>query len=177
VARHTPPDTGRKEVVILGSAGQRIVTAGEIFCLAGMTAGLHASQKNDYPITVLQGHSVSELILSRVVIGYTGIEAPSVVIALAPEGVNRRRAVFARLREETLVIAAAGLDLPRCPARIVTVDFKAHKLRHNDWALAALAELARRHTVLSTPMLKAALEIRFQGKMLESALGVVEKMV
>ena len=63
-ARFQPPASGRQEVLILGSAGQRIVTAGEIFCLAGMTGGWHATLKNDYPITVLRGHSVSEMVLS-----------------------------------------------------------------------------------------------------------------
>mgnify|MGYP001822075594 FL=1 len=46
-ARQTAPGKGRQEVVIVGSAGQRIITAGEILCLAGATAGLHATQKND----------------------------------------------------------------------------------------------------------------------------------
>ena len=58
-ASFLPPEIGRQEVVLLGSAGQRIVTAGEILCISGITAGLFASQKNDYPITVLRGHSVS----------------------------------------------------------------------------------------------------------------------
>ena len=65
-----PPQTGRKEVVVLGSAGQRIITAGELLCLAGASAGCHATQKNDYPITVMRGHSVSEIILSDIEIEY-----------------------------------------------------------------------------------------------------------
>ena len=46
--KFTPLIDDRKGILILGSAGQRIITAGEILCLAGLTAGLHASQKNDY---------------------------------------------------------------------------------------------------------------------------------
>ncbi len=174
-AQFTPLETDRNEALILGSAGQRIVTAGEILCLAGITAGLHASQKNDYPITVLQGHSVSELILSEKEIGYTGIDAPSVVMALAPEGVNRRRAMFAHLPEKTLVIVAKGVDLPTSAARVVTVDFKAHKIRPQDWALSALGVLAGQKKVINAAMLTAALKIRFKGKVLEEALGLVER--
>lgn len=38
----TSPHSGRSEVVILGSAGQRIITAGELLCLAGARpAGMH----------------------------------------------------------------------------------------------------------------------------------------
>ena len=69
----------------------------ELLCLAGASAGCHASQKSDYPITVMKGYSVSEVILSDSKIDYTGIEKPSVVIALAPEGVNRRRKMLTTL--------------------------------------------------------------------------------
>ena len=78
----------RDDIVILGSAGMRIVTAGDIVCFAGMVAGLNASMKNDYNITVLRGQSVSELILSPDTIGYAGLETPSIVLALSDEGVQ-----------------------------------------------------------------------------------------
>jgi pyruvate/2-oxoacid:ferredoxin oxidoreductase beta subunit/Pyruvate/2-oxoacid:ferredoxin oxidoreductase gamma subunit len=171
-----PPQTGRQEVVILGSAGQRIITAGEILCLAGITAGQHASQKNDYPITVLRGHSVSELILSEEKIGYTGIETPCVVIALAQEGVNCRRAMFGHLPPETLVIRNKGVDIPSCAGKIIETDFKADKIKSHDWALAALVLLALRNMVISTDMLEAALKIRFKGKVLENVLTLVKRI-
>ncbi|MDM8542259.1 thiamine pyrophosphate-dependent enzyme [Desulfococcaceae bacterium HSG9] len=168
-----PDFSGRQEVVIMGSAGQRIITAGEILCLAGITAGQHASQKNDYPITVLRGHSVSELILSEEKIGYTGIETPCAVIALAQEGVNRRRAMFGHLPPETLVIKNKDVDIPSCAGKIVETDFKADRIKSQDWALAALALLAHRNMVISMDMLEAALKIRFKGKVLENVLTLV----
>ena len=172
--RFTPMQTERQEVVILGSAGQRIVTAGEILCLAGITAGLHACQKNDYPITVLRGHSVSELILSKEDIGYPGIENPSVVIALAHEGVNRRRSMFGHLPKETLLIKAKGIDLPDCDNDVIEIDFKAHRIKPQDLALASLALMALQNKVLSVEMLKAALGIRFKASVLEGSLALVE---
>ena len=63
-AKFHPPQPDRQEVILLGSAGQRIITAGEILCLAGLSAGLHATQKNEYNVTVLRGLSISEVILS-----------------------------------------------------------------------------------------------------------------
>ncbi len=168
--------SGRKEVVIMGSAGQRIITAGEILCLAGITAGQHASQKNDYPITVLRGHSVSELIISLEKIGYTGIETPCAVIALAQEGVNRRRNMFGNLPPETLVIKNLDVDIPSCAAKIIEIDFKAYKIKSHDQALAALALLARRNMVMSTDMLEAALNIRFKGKVLGKVLSLVKRV-
>lgn len=171
-----PPQTGRQEVVILGSAGQRIITAGELVCLAGASAGCHATQKNDYPITVMKGHSVSEVILSDVAVEYTGIEAPSVVIALAPEGVNRRKKMLAALSSQSVIIKAAGVELPDCQATVIEVDFKAHKIKPQDWALAALAVLAKQKKALTMDMLTAALKLRFKKPVFDMAISITEKI-
>ena len=170
------PQPGRQEVVILGSAGQRIITAGELLCLAGASAGCHATQKNDYPITVMRGHSVSEVILSDTDIEYTGIEDPSVVIALAPEGVNRRKKMLADLSPETVVIKAAGVDLSPSEAVVIDVDFKARKIKTQDWALAALAVLARQNKALTMDMLTAAMKLRFKKAVFDTAVAVIEKI-
>ncbi len=170
------PQTGRQEVVLLGRAGQRIITAGELLCLAGAAAGCHATQKNDYPITVMKGHSVSEIILSDSNIEYTGIEDPTVVIALATEGVNRRKKMLAALSPTCTVIKAAGVDLPGTRASVLDVDFKAQKIKPMDWALAALAVLAGRGQGLTEEMLTAALKLRFNPKVFEMALAVTEKI-
>ena len=174
--RHRPPSAERREVILLGRAGQRIVTAGELLCLAGATAGLHATQKNDYPITVLRGHSVSEVVLASEAIGFTGIDRPHVVIALAAEGVARRRRMLAGLPEETLILCAPDVALPETAATIVAIDFKPRRVKAPDWALAALGVLAQRGEVLNADMLRSALDLRFEGRVREAALAVVEKM-
>ena len=171
------PQSGRQEIVILGSAGQRIVTAGELLCLAGISAGLNATQKNDYPITVLRGHSVSELIISEDEIGYTGISSPSVVIALAQEGVERRKAMFSELGPDAVILKAAGVDLPQTPSKIVEIDFKADKIKSPDWAMASLAHLAQQNLVINSDMLKAALTYRFKGKVQEQAMALIKKVL
>ncbi len=168
--------SGRQAVIILGAAGQRVVTAGEILCLAGMTAGLNATQKNDYPITVLRGHSISELILSTDEIEFTGIEKPKVIIAIGPEGVSRRKSLFKSLDPETLVITAAGLELPETRARIIVTDFKLLSVKSQEMALASLAIMARMGSVITIDMLNRALEHRFAGKVLEASLLLVKRM-
>ncbi|MEJ2038254.1 MAG: thiamine pyrophosphate-dependent enzyme [Desulfosarcinaceae bacterium] len=173
-ARFRPPHKDRREVVLLGSAGQRILTAGEILCLAGATAGLNATQKNDYPITVMRGHSVSELILSGSEIEYTGMESPDAVLALAAEGVARRRKMFTGLSPETLVLKAAGLELPATQARVEEIDFKAARIKGPDWALAALARLAATKEIITEDMLDQALGLRFKSDVLEKARQVVQ---
>jgi 2-oxoglutarate/2-oxoacid ferredoxin oxidoreductase subunit beta len=172
-----PPQTGRREVVILGSAGQRIITAGELLCLAAATAGCHATQKNDYPITVMKGHSVSEVIMADSEIDYTGIEDPSIVIALAPEGVGRRRKMLETLSADCTVLKAAGVEIPPNEATVIEIDFKARRIKSPDWALAALAALAGRGHALSREMLTEALKIRFNAKVFALAQAVIEKVV
>ena len=172
-ARFSPPEPGRQEVVILGAAGGRVITAGELLGLAGLTAGLNVTQKNEYNITVLKGPSISELILSPEEIDYTGLNAPGAILALAPEGVERRRELFASLGSNSLVIRAADVDLPPSRARVETIDGRERGLKKADTALAALAVLAGMNRVLSLEMLKAALEIRFKGPALKEALNLV----
>jgi len=171
----TPLIDSDKGILILGSAGQRIITAGEILCLAGLTAGLHASQKNDYPITVLRGHSATDVILSPQKIAFSGIETPNVVLALGQEGVDRRKALFSSFSDETLIITDSRVTLPECRGNRLVLDFKTHKVKRQDMAMASLACLAKQQKLISMPMLKAALGIRFKGKALQGALALVQR--
>jgi hypothetical protein len=176
VPRREPPDRVRREVVLLGAAGQRVNTAGEILALAGLSAGLWVSRKNEYDVTVLRGPSICELILSPNRIEYNGSTAPDAVIALAEEGVKRRWDMMARLGGGTLLIAVPGLDLPDTAAPVHVVDFKSMGLARSDWALASIAWLARMGRVLSPEMLEDAVHHRFEGNSLEAALDVLERV-
>jgi len=171
-----PPNNDRQEVIILGNAGQRIVTAGEILCLAGLSAGLNATQKNDYPITVLRGHSISELVLSSEEIGFTGILNPDVIVALSQEGVNRRKNFFDTLDEETLILQVPEVKIPSCKARIMHIDLKAQGIKSQNRALAALAILAKLNKIINRKMLQSALKVRFKDQALSTSLDLVGRV-
>jgi 2-oxoglutarate ferredoxin oxidoreductase subunit beta len=174
--QYKAPQAGRQEVILLGSAGQRVITAGELLCIAGLTAGLNTTQKNEYNITVLRGPSISELILSPEEIDFTGIDSPTVMVALDQEGVDRRRNLFEHLTKDALIIQTNGVSLPASRARIHQVDFKNQGIRGMDWALASLAVMARLKVVIHFQMLEAALKARFKGKVLDSALDLVKQV-
>jgi len=174
-ARFDPPKPGRQEVVILGAAGQRILTAGEVLGIAGLTAGLNMTQKNEYNITVLRGLSICELILSPEEIDYTGITKPAAVIVLAPEGVLRRESLINQLDYNTVVIQAAGVAIPSTRARVISVNFKGKGIKKTDWALAALAFLSNMNHVLNSKMLDAAIKIRFKDRTLHAVKEIVAK--
>ena len=173
----TPPQQKEDGVLLLGAAGQRVVTAGELLCLAGMSAGMQTTLKNDYPITVLTGHSVSEVIVAPEPIDSTGLAQPSVVIVLAPEGVNRRKDVFASLPESAVILRAVPeLDLPQTRARIIDLGLKEQGLKSADFALGALAALAKLQRVINTDMLSAAIDIRFPEKIAQTSHTTVSKV-
>ena len=175
-ARFQAPGSQRQEIVLLGSAGQRIITAGEILCLAGLTAGLNTTQKNEYNITVLRGPSISELILSPEEIDYTGIESPGVIVALDQEGVDRRRDMFGSIDSKTLILQATGVEVPAAKARIHPIDLKSQKIKKPDWALASLGVLAKLNQVITSEMLAAALKIKFKGNTLDTALELIHQV-
>jgi 2-oxoglutarate/2-oxoacid ferredoxin oxidoreductase subunit beta len=125
---------------------------------------------------VLRGPSISELVLSPEAIGYTGMSRPAVVVALGPEGVARRRKIFETLTAESLVIQAAGVEVPAGLARIHRVDFKAQGFKPPDWALASLGVLSKLNVVIRPEMLEAALSARLKGEALAGALDTVRRV-
>jgi 2-oxoglutarate ferredoxin oxidoreductase subunit beta len=175
-AQFDPIERKRMDVVILGSAGQRIITAGEILCLAGLAAGFQTTQKNEYNITVLRGHSITEVILSPQAIGYTGIERPDVILALSQEGVDRRKRLFDSLDNSALILQAPGVSIPSCKAEILQTSFKSQKIKSTDWALAAIIVLAKMNRVIHLEMLKSALNYKFRNNILESSLDLLERV-
>jgi 2-oxoglutarate ferredoxin oxidoreductase subunit beta len=175
-AKFRPPLPSRQDVVILGRAGQRVIMAGEILCIAGLAAGLRVTQKNEYDITVLRGPSISELILSTEEIGYTGINRPNVVVAIGQEGADRRKALFDHLDGDSLVIQAQGVEIPPSRGRVLTYNFKGQGIKIQDWALASLSIMARVDKVISLEMLQSALKIILKEQYLAFALDLVGRL-
>jgi len=110
----------RLEVIIAGSAGEAIQSAGDMLSTAAITAGLSATKKGDYPITIGTGFSVAEVILSRQPIYYTGIDCPDIMIIISQDGLNK---VKSRIGPHTLIIADSKLGLKELP-NVINRDFK-----------------------------------------------------
>ncbi len=154
----------------------RIVTAGDLVCHAGLSAGMNVSIKNDYNITVLRGQSVSEILISSEKIGYTGITSPTVVLALSDEGVQQRKKIFAKLKPTTFVVKEKSVNIPETPANVVEVDYKELKIVKQDWALASLCVMAKKEKAINKAMLEVALKARFKAKAYTSSMEIVEKI-
>jgi pyruvate/2-oxoacid:ferredoxin oxidoreductase beta subunit len=114
-------------IILAGTAGERVQTAGRMLANAAMLCGLTATQKNDNPVTQGTGFSVSEVIIGPGEIHYTGIETPDVIVAVSPEGVKELIAsgLLARAGATTQVLADADVELPEIPATVRRLPFRA----------------------------------------------------
>ena len=106
-------------IVIAGSAGQKIRSTATLFAQAAMFCGLEATQKDDYPITVMTGHSLAELIFSRQRIEYTAIESPDYLLVISEDGLKSTHDQIQRLPETCIVYAEQSLGLPATKAKVV----------------------------------------------------------
>ncbi|MCK6545790.1 thiamine pyrophosphate-dependent enzyme [Myxococcota bacterium] len=129
-------------MLVAGSAGQKIKSAGTMLGRASVRAGLFATQKDDYPITVKTGHSVAELILSPKPVRFTGLDTPEVAIVLAREGWLRAKKMLEAMPEDAVIFAAKGLELPKLRARVeeLDLDHASRKVGKENVALWALSK-------------------------------------
>ena len=146
-------------LVIAGSAGERVQTAARVVAQAALSCGLYTTQKNDYPVTVGTGFSVSEVILAPAPILYTGIELPDAVLVVSQDGVAElvRSGVFERVGEGTLVLADEELGLPALAAEPVRLPLRTD-VGGKHAALAAVAAWAERDGSIPAEALRAAVD-------------------
>ena len=130
-------------IVIAGSAGQKIRSAAATFAQGAMFANLKATQKDDYPITVMTGHSVTEIIISPQTIEYTAIDSPDCFIVISEDGLKKSQARIAGLDDSCTLYVEETLELPQTRARVVRLPFvqtakKVNRLSLGTIALAAV---------------------------------------
>jgi len=126
-------------IVIAGSAGQKIRSAAALFAQAGMFADLRATQKDDYPITVMTGHSITEVILSPERIDYTAIDSPDYFVVVSEDGLQKSREQIKKLTNSATLYAEQSLDLPPTDARVVRLPFVATAKKVNRLSIGVVA--------------------------------------
>jgi len=151
-------------IVIAGSAGQKVKSSATLIAQAAIASGLSATQKDDYPITVMTGHSLAEVILSPDAIEYTGIEHPDHLLLLSADGLARIRARAGALPETTTIHAEETLELPRTRARVLRYPFvkTARKVDRNSIGIVAGAALLEQSRLFPNEALEATIRT-FQG--------------
>jgi pyruvate/2-oxoacid:ferredoxin oxidoreductase beta subunit/Pyruvate/2-oxoacid:ferredoxin oxidoreductase gamma subunit len=146
-------------VVLAGSAGERVQTAAAVLTQAAVLSGLHCIQKNDYPVTVGSGFSLSEVKLCTEPILYTGIDEPDAVLIVSADGLRevKGRGDLDRLVPGGLVIVDESLAGELPPGRALAAPLR-RTLPADAAALGAVALLVARTGVLERDAVLAAVD-------------------
>ena len=162
-------------IVIAGAAGQKIASTASILGTAAVLSNLWATKRDDYPITVMTGHSVSEVILSPTEIFYTGIKEPDIFLALASEGINARKNQLDNLTGDSVLYASKDLLPIRTNAQVSALDFG--KVSRKHLALASVAEMLLRTSLISQEAFKEAVRRSQRPQIAKESLGVLDKVI
>jgi 2-oxoglutarate ferredoxin oxidoreductase subunit beta len=167
--------TSPLRLVIAGAAGQKIKSTAGLLGVGAMLSGLCVTQRDDYPVTIMSGHSVAEVILSPEEIFYTGIPKPDALLLLAPEGLKVVRSQLAALTsQDTLYVHTALLPL-ETPARVVPLDFaRAGGVDRRSLAAAAIAAFLRHTNVYPLEALQEAIRRTQRPQIAAENLAAVE---
>jgi pyruvate/2-oxoacid:ferredoxin oxidoreductase beta subunit/Pyruvate/2-oxoacid:ferredoxin oxidoreductase gamma subunit len=145
---------------IAGMAGKKIGTAAGMFSQGAILSGLWATQRNDYPVTVRSGYSVSEVVLSRDDTFQLGYSNPDLMVVLFPEGLKHERDRIASLTPEATLFIDTSLLPVTTGARVVPLDFSGTNRRKEYWAVMAMAEVLRYLPIYPLEALKEAVSLR-----------------
>jgi 2-oxoglutarate ferredoxin oxidoreductase subunit beta len=145
---------------IAGMAGKKIGTAAAAFSQGAILSGLWATQRNDYPVTVRSGYSVSEIMLSRDDTFQPGSFDPDLMVVLFPEGLKQERDRIAGLPPGATLFIDAALLPVKTAARVVPLDFSGTNRRKEYWAVMAMAEVLRHLPIYPLEAFKEAVTLR-----------------
>jgi Pyruvate/2-oxoacid:ferredoxin oxidoreductase gamma subunit len=159
-------------MVVAGAAGKRIGSAAAAFCRGAVLSGLWATQRNEYPVTVRAGYSISEVILSPQEIRYTGIQKPDLMLVLFPEGLDKAHRQIDSLTADDTLYLNGQLTTVTTPTQKVVLDFRKSGKRSEYWAIMALAELLRRSRIYPLEAFRQALAA--QEKFAEENLAAMD---
>ena len=122
--RFNSPLNERTHIVIAGSAGGKVRSTTRVICQAGILSGLFAAQRDDYPVTVMKGHSVSDLILAPHPVSYTGGERPDVLLILSEDGLRMVEGYLSKMQKSDRIFVVPPFQDIETEATIELIDIK-----------------------------------------------------
>lgn len=160
--------------LLAGSAGARVRSTATLLGLGGVLSGLWATQRDEYPVTVAAGHSVSQVILSPQEILYTGFSHPDWALVLTAHGLRKSQHLLERMPPGGRLYLHADLWPVVTRAQVFLLDFAGspRPLSEEKQALAGLAASLRHSDLYPLDALREA--IHLQGAFAESNLALVE---
>ncbi|MGE5264541.1 MAG: thiamine pyrophosphate-dependent enzyme [Acidobacteriota bacterium] len=131
-------------ILLAGAAGGKVKSTASTLALGGMYSGLWATQRDDYPTTVMSGYSVSEVILSREEIYYTGIPQPDILVILTAEGLSQvPRQLQAMDETQSVYVVPELAEHVETRARKIVFKLNRAPVNRKSLAVAATAAVVR----------------------------------
>jgi len=116
-------------LVVAGSAGGKIQSASRLIALGGIRSGLWAAQRDDYPVTVKSGHSVSELWLAPEEMPLTAVTRPDVLAIISDDGFGKADPYLKAMTANDLVLTIPDYAELDTAAQVVVIDPKSAEKR------------------------------------------------
>ena len=125
---------------------------------AAIRSGLWVTQRDDYPVTVKTGHSISEVVLAPTPVAPVGGGVPDVAVIASGDGLRKVRALLGRMTPDALVVTLPDLADLGTPARVAVIDPASApgRIPKASLALVLLTVAMTRRGVLSAAALRAA---------------------
>ena len=158
IAEGSPVTLDRPFLIELaGSAGGRVRSAARLGAIAAIRCGLYVTQRDDYPVTVKTGHSLSKLIFSERPIDYATASQPDAVLVLTEDGLNKTRIRLKALSAGSVVYTIpefAELDT-EAVVEVIDPSVLPDRVSKSDLALVMLTAAVARSGVLPPDALMA----------------------
>jgi Pyruvate/2-oxoacid:ferredoxin oxidoreductase gamma subunit len=167
--------TSKLRSIVAGSAGGKVRSTAAAFSRGAMLSGLWVTQRDDYPVTVMTGYSVSEVILSPEEIRYTGIPKPDLMLVITQEGLNKVRRQIAGMAETATLYINAALPPVETRARVVPLDFGRASVRvtRDNQAVMALAAMLRHSGLYPLEAFEEAIQAGQRPDVVEENLAAI----
>jgi pyruvate/2-oxoacid:ferredoxin oxidoreductase beta subunit/Pyruvate/2-oxoacid:ferredoxin oxidoreductase gamma subunit len=162
----------KANIVIAGSAGGKVRSSARLLGLAGMLCGLWAAQRDDYPVTVNTGHSVSEIVLSPQEIRYAGVPRPDVLLVVSENGYKKVTHHLPHLTaDDWLFVTSEFANVEAGAARKVVLDLG--RVNRKNIALAAIAAALKATGYLPVESLQEAARVGVRQDIAEENLQAI----
>ena len=162
-------------ILLAGAAGGKVKSTASALAVGGMYSGLWATQRDDYPTTVMSGYSVSEVILSREEILYTGVNQPDILAVITPEGLSQvPRQLKAMDESQTVYVVPELADQIQTRARKVVFNLNRAPVNRKSLAVTATAAIVRHAGLYPLDAFRDAINAGQRAEIAEENLKAVE---
>jgi pyruvate/2-oxoacid:ferredoxin oxidoreductase beta subunit len=154
----TSPLTAPCSLLVAGSAGAKVRSAARLVGEAAIRSGLWVTQRDDYPVTVKTGHSISEIVMAPNPQPPVGGAIPDLAVVTSEDGLRKVRGLLERMSPESRVVTLPEFSGIVTPAHLEVVDpaLAPGRIPKASLALTLLTVATLRGGVLTAPALQAA---------------------